>query len=205
MTFQDQNDTPSTESALYNMMRDVGDHYAKASYGKLTLISTVTPPVTLPHNEAWYIQKDSSNGGPIDGLGLEHSHARAEARKLGFDDDEYDCIVVRLKGGARPAGGWGGGRSVWIYGDSVSVTAHEVGHVFGLAHANFWDTAGTSAIGVGTNGEYGGYYDVMGGVGVPTGQRLRHRNHDERSLSNLRAGPGNPRSRQAVRFEDSEG
>ncbi len=169
MTFQDQNDTPSTESALYNMMRDVGDHYAKASYGKLTLISTVTPPVTLPHSEAWYIQKDSSNGGPIDGLGLEHSHARAEARKLGFDDDEYDCIVVRLKGGARPAGGWGGGRSVWIYGDSVSVTAHEVGHVFGLAHANYWDTAGTSAIGVGTNGEYGGYYDVMGGVGVPTG------------------------------------
>ena len=169
MTFQDQNDTPSTESALYNMMRDVGDHYAKASYGKLTLISTVTPPVTLPHSEAWYIQKDSSNGGPIDGLGLEHSHARAEARKLGFDDDEYDCIVVRLKGGARPAGGWGGGRSVWIYGDSVSVTAHEVGHVFGLAHANYWDTAGTSAIGVGANGEYGGYYDVMGGVGVPTG------------------------------------
>ena len=169
MTFQDQNDTPSTESALYNMMRNVGDHYAKASYGKLTLTTTVTPGVTLPHSEAWYIQKDSSNGGPIDGLGLEHAHARAEVRKLGFDDDEYDCVVVRLKGGARPAGGWGGGKSVWIYGDDVSVTAHEIGHVFGLAHANYWDTAGTSAIGVGANGEYGGYYDVMGGVGVPTG------------------------------------
>ncbi|MDB6070030.1 MAG: Calx-beta protein, partial [Verrucomicrobiales bacterium] len=169
MTFADQNDTPSTESVLYNMMRTVGDHYAKASYGKLTLISTVTPPVTLPHNEAWYVQKDSSNGGPIDGLGLEHSHARAEARKLGFDDDDYDCIVVRLRGGARPAGGWGGGRSVWIYGDGADVTAHEVGHVFGLAHANFWDTAGTSAIGTGTNGEYGGYYDVMGGFGLPNG------------------------------------
>ncbi len=169
MTFADQNDTPSTESTLYNLMRNVGDHYAKASYGKLTLLSTVTPPVTLPHNEAWYVQKDSSNGGPIDGLGLEHSHARAEARKLGFDDDDYDCIVVRLRGGARPAGGWGGGRSVWIYGDGADVTAHEVGHVFGLAHANFWDTAGTSAIGTGTNGEYGGYYDVMGGFGLPNG------------------------------------
>ncbi len=169
MTFADQNDTPSTESTLYNLMRTVGDHYAKASYGKLTLLSTVTPPVTLPHNEAWYVQKDTSNGGNIDGLGQEHSHARAEARKLGFDDDDYDCIVVRLRGGARPAGGWGGGRSVWIYGDGADVTAHEVGHVFGLAHANYWDTAGTSAIGTGTNGEYGGYYDVMGGFGLPNG------------------------------------
>ncbi len=80
-------------------MRDVGDHYAKASYGKLTLLTTVTPPVRLPHNEAWYIQKDTSNGGNIDGLGLEHSHARAEARKLGFDDAEFDCTVVRLRGG----------------------------------------------------------------------------------------------------------
>ena len=59
-------------------------------------------------------KKDTSNGGSIDGLGLEHSHARAEARKLGFDDAEFDCTVVRLKGGPRPAGGYGGGSSVWI-------------------------------------------------------------------------------------------
>ncbi len=169
MTFADQNDQPSSESKLYELMRDVGDHYAKASYGKLTLLSTVTPPIRLPHNEAWYIQKDTSNGGTIDGLGLEHSHARAEARKLGFDDGEFDCIVVRLRGGPRTAGGYGGGSSVWIYGDGVDVTAHEIGHAFGLAHANFWDTAGTSAIGAGANGEYGGHWDVMGGIGLPNG------------------------------------
>lgn len=169
MTFADQNDNPSSESKLYEVLRDVGDHYAKASYGKLTLLTTVTPPIKLPHNEAWYIQKDTSNGGTIDGLGLEHSHARAEARKLGFDDSEYDCIVVRLRGGPRPAGGYGGGSSVWIYGDGVDVTAHEIGHAFGLAHANFWQTAGTSAIGAGTNEEYGGHWDVMGGIGLPYG------------------------------------
>ena len=169
LTFADQNDQPSSESRLYELMRDVGEHYARASYGKLTLLSTVTPPIKVPHNEAWYIQKDTSNGGTIDGLGLEHSHARAEARRLGFDDAEYDCIVVRLRGGPRPAGGYGGGSSVWIYGDGVDVTAHEIGHAFGLAHANFWDTAGTSAIGSGTNGEYGAHWDVMGGIGVPQG------------------------------------
>jgi len=169
MTFADQNDTPSTESVLYQLMRDVGDHYAKASYGKLTLLTTVTPPIELPHNEAWYIQKDTSNGGSIDGLGLEHSHARAEARKLGFDDNDFDCVVVRLRGGPRPAGGYGGGSSVWIYGDGVDVTAHEIGHAFGLAHANYWDTGGSSAIGAGANQEYGGHFDVMGGVGLPRG------------------------------------
>ncbi len=169
MTFADQNDVPSTESVLYQLMRDVGDHYALASYGKLSLLTTVTPPIKVPHNEAWYIQKDTSNGGTLDGLGLEHSHARAEARKLGFDDALYDCIVVRLRGGPRTAGGYGGGSSVWIYGDGVDVTAHEIGHSFGLAHANFWDTAGTSAIGAGSNGEYGGHWDVMGGIGLPLG------------------------------------
>jgi hypothetical protein len=169
LTFADQNDVPSSESKLYEVLRDVGDHYAKASYGKLTLLTTVTPPIKLPHSEAWYIQKDTSNGGTIDGLGLEHSHARAEARKLGFDDADFDCTVVRLRGGPRPAGGYGGGSSVWIYGDSVDVTAHEIGHAFGLAHANFWETAGTSAIGAGTNEEYGGHWDVMGGIGLPNG------------------------------------
>ena len=169
LTFADQNDVPSTETVLHQLMRDVGEHYMKASYGKLSLLTTVTPPITLPHNEAWYVQKDNSNGGPIDGLGLEHSHARAEARKLGFDDNEYDCTVVRLRGGPRATGGYGGGSSVWIYSDSVDVTAHEIGHAFGLAHKNFWDTSGTSAIGVGANAEYGGHFDVMGGIGLPRG------------------------------------
>ena len=170
LTFQDQNAVPATEQKCYDVMRDVSDYYAKSSYGRLTTLTTVTPPIKLPRDEAWYVQKDTSNGGDIDGLGLEQTHARDEARKIGFDSNDYDCVVLRLNGGARPTGGWGGGGSVWVYSDSIVVVAHEIGHTFGLAHANYWDTAGTSAIGSGANAEYGDIFDVMGSGGVPTDQ-----------------------------------
>ncbi|MGB8166735.1 MAG: Calx-beta domain-containing protein [Chthoniobacteraceae bacterium] len=163
MTYADQNAVPSTEAALSATLRDVGDFYAKASFGRISLVGVVTPPVKLPHNEAWYVNRDTSNGGDIDGEGTEHAHAREEARKLGFDSNDYDCIVVRHNGGPGSYGGLGGGSSVWARSDGVSLWAHEIGHCFGLAHSNFWDTAGTSAIGAGTNQEYGDSYDIMGG------------------------------------------
>ena len=164
-TYLDQNAVPSTEAKSYELLRDVSDFYSKSSYGKLTLVSTVTPPIKLPHTEAWYIQRDTSNGGDIDGEGVSHSHARAAARRMGFDDANYDCVVMRHEGGPGSYGGLGGGGSVWLRGDSVGVLAHEIGHCFGLAHANFWNTAGTSAIGAGTNSEYGDPYDNMGSSG----------------------------------------
>lgn len=164
-TYLDQNAVPSTEAKSYELLRDVSDFYSKSSFGKLTLVSTVTPPIKLPHTEAWYIQRDTSNGGDIDGEGVSHSHARAAARRMGFDDANYDCVVMRHEGGPGSYGGLGGGSSVWLRGDSVGVLAHEIGHCFGLAHANFWNTAGTSAIGAGTNSEYGDPYDNMGSSG----------------------------------------
>ncbi len=170
MTFQDQNDRLPTESKSYEIMRNVADYYSKSSFGKLSTLTTVTPHVKLPKNEAWYVQRDTSNGGDINGLGMEMDHAREEARRIGFDWQDYDVTILRLIGGPRATGGWGGGGNVWVYGDSVGVTAHEIGHTFGLAHANFWDTAGTSSIGPGANAEYGDSYDNMGGGSVPRDQ-----------------------------------
>jgi hypothetical protein len=91
------------------------------------------------------------------------THGREEARRLGYDSANYDCIVMRYSGGVtRGAGGWGGGDSVWVFDEGLAVLIHEIGHSLGLAHANFWDTSGQSAIGTGANQEYGHQFDVMG-------------------------------------------
>ena len=71
----------SNEAACYDVMAQVADFYQKQSFGKLTVQTTVTPPVRLPRTEAYYIAKD----GEIDGLALEHSDAMSEARVLGYD------------------------------------------------------------------------------------------------------------------------
>lgn len=166
-TYADQNAVPATEATALQMMRDVSDYYSINSYGRLTLLTTVTPPVKLPHTENWYVQRDTSNGGDLDGEGVSMAHAREEAKKLGYDFTNFDCTVMRHNGGPGSYGGLGGGSTVWIRSDGAALTAHEVGHAFALGHSNFWDTAGTSAIGAGTNQEYGDVYDVMGNGGVP--------------------------------------
>lgn len=167
MTFADQNAAPATEATLYATLRDVSQYYSRSSYGRLTLIATVTPLVKLPYNEAWYINRDTSNGGDIDGEGREHQHAREEARKLGYDSNDFDNICVRLQGGPGSFGGLATvpGNTVWLRTDSAGTWAHEIGHSFGLLHANFWETGGTSSIGSGGNDEYGHSYDVIGTSG----------------------------------------
>ena len=42
------------------------------------------------------------------------------------------------------------------------MSSHELGHNFGLNHANAWDTGGLSVLGAGSNVEYGDSFDTMG-------------------------------------------
>lgn len=162
ITYPDQLKAPNTEDSAHSDMRNVSRFYLESSFGRMTTTSTVTPPITLPHSQAWYIAKDSE----VDGLGLVHSDARSEARKLGYDSNQFNCTIVRVNGGPRLSGiSWGGGDSVWVSWDGMDVLNHECGHSLGRNHANFWSTSDGSAIGVGSNSEYGNSYDVMGGGG----------------------------------------
>lgn len=171
--FNDQGQTPASEATCYNLLRQVGDFYQAQSFGKLTLTATVTPPVRLPGNQSWYKAKDSLE---IDGLRLEMDHAKAAARALGYDWRDYDCFCVRAAGGARAPTSFAmvgsdsaGSGEVWMRNDSLSTLAHEIGHSFGLLHANFWQTNGASVIGPGSNMEYGDPFDNMGSSTPPQG------------------------------------
>lgn len=162
ITYPDQMEAPNTEDRAHSDMRDVSRFFLENSFGRMTTTSTVTPVITLPYSQAWYIAKDSE----VDGLGLVHSHARAEARKLGYDPTQFNCTIVRVNGGPRLSGiSWGGGDRVWVTWNGMDVLNHECGHSLGRNHANYWQTSDGSAIGVGSNQEYGNGFDVMGGGG----------------------------------------
>lgn len=157
VAFPESNREPQTETAAYEMMRQVNDWFVENSFGNIYLLTTVTPLLVLPRSEAWY------NGGGGDEYDV-RADAQALARSLGYDTSQYDLDIVAYTGGPGSFGGLGyvGGKGTWLKSITVGVAVHELGHNFGLWHANFWDTSGTSVIGSGSNGEYGNSFDTMG-------------------------------------------
>ncbi len=160
-TYPDQMAPPNTQEEAEADMRNNARYYLESSYGKMTATSTVTPLIVLPQTLAWYIAKDAE----VDGLGTMQTQARAEARKLGYDSTQYNCVIVRVNGGLRSGSSWGGGDSVWLGWGGMDVINHECGHSLGRSHANYWETSDGTAYGNGQNQEYGNSFDVMGGGG----------------------------------------
>jgi len=148
-------DSPQTEVAAYWMMRQVNDFFVENSYGKLYLVTTVTPLIVLPRTEAEY---------GSDGTDLLREDAQEAARKLGYDTDHYDLDIVAYEGGPGDFGGMArvGTKGNWLKSINAGVACHELGHNLGLMHANFWNTGGKSTIGPGVNDEYGNSFDTMG-------------------------------------------
>jgi hypothetical protein len=112
--------------------------------------------------------KTSAAYGALDAAVL-RTDARAAATAAGFTLNSYqfDLICFTSVPNYSWAGlGYVGAPGSWIQGSfdsSGGVSVHELGHNFGLNHANFWDTAGANAIGrTGTDVEYGDSFDTMG-------------------------------------------
>ena len=121
--------------------------------------------MTLPQTKAWY-----STAGP----GSLISDAREAARRAGYETQNYPLDIVAFT--SVPEYDFGGlaavgGKSVWLQSMGAGVTAHELGHNYGLWHANYW-IATNSIIGLGTNLEYGNIFDTMGNAIAATRQAV---------------------------------
>ncbi len=90
--------------------------------------------------------------------------ARERARCAGGSKYHLDMVCFGQAPGWTWAGlGYVGGAGAWLRNSfSTGVAAHELGHNFGLNHANFWDTSEESVIGPGSSIEYGDKFDTMG-------------------------------------------
>lgn len=176
VVFRDDIRVPISEGEVMTIMDEVDAFYKEASYNKTALITTVTPVLTLPHPKLHY-----SFAGP----GALLQDAITEVTKLGYNAGNYHQLILQFT--TVPGyewGGLGGGGVAWLQGAGVGLTVHELGHCYGLGHANFWETrrpvlptqpqlpydidslvGHDSIIGVGDDIVYGDIYDVMGSGG----------------------------------------
>jgi hypothetical protein len=156
VAFPDDPGEPIREDEAYNLMNNVNTWYVEDSYDSTSIISDVTPLLMLPHTKDWY---------SVQGDTVLLADAREAARGAGFDTANYDLDIVRHN--RVPGFNWNGqsyvgGKGTWLQTSSLGVTVHELGHSYGLLHANFWSATADSVIGAGSNVEYGNTFDTMG-------------------------------------------
>ncbi len=156
VNFPDDLLDPISESAAYDLMNRVNDWMVENSYDTTSLNSTVTPLLTLPNTKAFYSEIGDSQL---------LTDARAVAKAAGYDTADFDLDAVRFR--SVPGYSYGGkayvrGKGCWLQSSSLGVVCHELGHNYGLWHANYWQASNNSIIGPGTHKEYGDIFDTMG-------------------------------------------
>jgi hypothetical protein len=139
---------PFTRGDVQTIVFDqVDEFYRSVSYGKVSLTGTVTP---------WLRAFD----GPVRcNLPVVRSSGMAAAAAAGYDPAKYDRVVFVHPEQDCPWSGVTQAATVFLNGAvTAHLVAHELGHSFGLGHANLTDCKrhGCGAL------EYGDPYDTMG-------------------------------------------
>jgi hypothetical protein len=167
-----------TQTYVQNLAdTQIAPYYARSSYGKTALVNTVTAKLyRMPQTAATY----ATNG---DGFAVTTLVNDAKnAAGADYTIANYDKIIVLfsnlsgLSGSKVTYGGFGDqpGTIVRCNGEfDFRVIAHELGHTYGLFHANLWQVTDGNAIstsgtdqatinGLGFTDNYGDPYDTMG-------------------------------------------
>lgn len=163
-----QPDVPMTSTYLSNRLtNEVSDFLQQASYGKTSIGAvTVTAELLMPNTLQSYAAANNHSGLKSDAINA--------ATLAGHDTNAFDRVAVvfadtdNLTGNQFTWSGLGdlGGNFTWFNGHfSMHVVCHELGHNFGLRHANLWDIPAISSNPVdplGASAEYGDPFDFMG-------------------------------------------
>ena len=173
--FSDVSGNPIGDTDLNALITSSSDQIAAMSYGKTSIVPTVSPTVyRLPQTAASY---SASSGG---------SDAIASATKTAVNSegtyvlDDYDIHVYLFDEIGFSWAGLAslGGSDHWINGEFGPETmVHEFGHNYGLRHANYWLTSDGTSFGTGSEEEYGDLFDIMGDGSVPSGHFNMHGKH----------------------------
>ena len=153
--FADQPAEPESKKDAKRKMATANRFFLENSYGALSLKTKLTRTYVLPKTDAEY-----------KALGITAIRNDALAAALADRRDylDYDLDVIQYAGGPDGFSGTAtvNGRGCWLRETSVGVAIHELGHNFGLYHANAWITSDESVIGPGMHLEYGDLFDTMG-------------------------------------------
>jgi hypothetical protein len=149
---------PVNETEAAEVFGEVSEFYAKMSTGRVTLDTTVTPVLRMPRSKGMY----DVSGGWL----LLRTESRNAAVAAGFNPDDYDFMTIAsVRVFSSLASGFADAASgtAWLNGVfGASLIAHEVGHLFGLPHANQWETLDGTIDSGGSSVEYGNGFDIMG-------------------------------------------
>ena len=142
----------NSQNLVFGPTGSVKKYFEENSYGSHTLTGTVTPWLTARVNRPTTCD-----------YGLAASEAGYAAQQAGYNLSNYQKYVYVFP---RLSCGWwglGGGSQAWInQAFNLLVTAHELGHCFGLGHASSLDCGAVALGGACTRSEYGHPFSVMG-------------------------------------------
>jgi len=167
--FSDLAGAPFSDATGTDLAKNLDQFYKDQSYGRTGFLplgegSAVTATLRMPKTAKEYGATDAS---------VLRTDARNAAKAAGFVLTAYDLDLIcfgNVPGFAWAGLGYVGAPGCWIrasFDTAGGVPGHELGHNYGLNHANYWDTSGAGAtVSTGSNVEYGDTFDTMGNAGA---------------------------------------
>jgi uncharacterized delta-60 repeat protein/uncharacterized repeat protein (TIGR01451 family) len=124
--YADDPRVPQTFDQAQATLKANNQYFFEGSYGTVHWESTVTPPIRLPQRANYYGEN----------VAAVRTDARVVAATMGYFWQDYREDYVLFN--SLPQVGFGG-RSDGLLNASPGAITHELGHNFGLPHAQFWD------------------------------------------------------------------